>query len=540
MLAILMGRLALRGGFYAACAGAGAVLVLKFYPLDIDFLPWAACAIAAAAALAALVGLFAAPGLNAAAIETDRRSGLAERLSTALALAPQAETNAVVKAVQKDATAHAAGLDVGKLFRFESPWEGRYLSVPLLVLVACHLALPEFDLWGRRASIRERKEQLALMTRQAAKLRDIKEKMAKGAGDSKDWGDLEANFEQTAQELTRPKMTRPKAMAKLSKLAQALEQRRQRLAGKGAATLPKALERRLKLTKRLAEAMNAGKMGDAAKELRSLAQKLADGSLSAKAREQLKQELAAVAEALLKQNPGLAKALAEAAEKLTDNEVAQAADALRDAGLDMKELQQMLQQIDKMDRAIAQLAQLKKDLGGQGPFAICRGCGCPIQCDNALCDKMAGGECPLGGQCPHACGFCPACRAAGLCDGMCVGVAGRGAMQGKGKGGKGPGMRGPGQGRGGEVGDMPDADTDFEPSKIKGMHDKAKPLGLFFTRGAGKKGKSKVKATAVVRELRQAAQDALAKERIPAGHKRYIRQYFNTIEPDKKRIKDER
>ena len=94
---------------------------------------------------------------------------------------------------------------------------------------------------------------------------------------------------------------------------------------------------------------------------------------------------------------------------------------------------------------------------------------------------------------------------------------------------------GAGQGEGGEVGDLPNADADFEPSKIKGAHGKAKPLGLFFTRGAGKKGKGKVQASAVVRELRQAAEDALAKERIPAGHKRYIRQYFDTIEPDKAR-----
>ena len=85
------------------------------------------------------------------------------------------------------------------------------------------------------------------------------------------------------------------------------------------------------------------------------------------------------------------------------------------------------------------------------------------------------------------------------------------------------------------MGELPDPNVDFEPSKIKGMQDKAKPLGLFFTRGAGKKGKSKVKAVEVVREFRQAAEDALTKERIPAGYKNYIRQYFNTIEPEKKR-----
>ena len=87
---------------------------------------------------------------------------------------------------------------------------------------------------------------------------------------------------------------------------------------------------------------------------------------------------------------------------------------------------------------------------------------------------------------------------------------------------------------GGEVGLLRDDPVDFKPSKIKGMRSKSKPLGIYFTRGAGKVGKSKVKQTQVVREFKAAAEEALTRERIPQGYKNYIRQYFNTIEPEKK------
>lgn len=544
MLLLKMGRFALRGAFYSACLAAVCALTLKFHPVEFDpYLSssWSTLgsslgAIALVSVLSALTAFFAIPTLAAAAVETDQRSGLAERLSTAMALAARAETDPVVRAVERDAVAHAAQIRVGQLFRFEWPWEGRYLSLPLIALVAA-LALPEFDLWERREEIEQHKELLALMSKQAAKLKDIKDKIAEGAGDDKEWDDLEAQFDQAAQELTKPKMTKPKAMAKLSKLAQALEERRQKLAGKGKNKLPRDLERKLELTKKVAEAMNKGDLEAAAEELQKLAEKLADGDLSDELKQKLTNELKALMDALQKKNPELAKALAEAAEKLSDNDLAQAAKSLRDAGLNLKELQQMLDQIQKMDMALAQLAKLKKDLGDKkGPHSVCRGCGTQLQCESPLCDKLAGGECPMGDKCPHAKGFCSACTAMGMQYAQLYGMEGMGqGGKGKGKGGKGGGMGGPGRGRGGEVGELPDPNVDFEPSKIKGMQDKAKPLGLFFTRGAGKKGKSKVKAVEVVREFRQAAEDALTKERIPAGYKNYIRQYFNTIEPEKKR-----
>jgi len=95
-------------------------------------------------------------------------------------------------------------------------------------------------------------------------------------------------------------------------------------------------------------------------------------------------------------------------------------------------------------------------------------------------------------------------------------------------------MGGPGQGRGGWMAGIEDPSVKFQATKIKGERTKAKPLGVFFTRGAGKKGKSTVKAMPVIQEFKQAAEDALTRERIPAGYKSYIRRYFSTLEAEKK------
>ena len=519
LFAISAGRFALRGAFYAACATALFIVALKFYPLDMEPLPWSLWAIGAAAVLAGASAALAMATREQAAVEIDLRAGLAERLSSALTLAPRSAGDPVVQAVQRDAEACAARVNVRRLFPFDWPWEGRYLAVPLAALLVCHFALPDIDPLGRKAEIKQRKERQALLAKQAAALAEIKKQVVQGVSSKdKNLGKLEQDFDQVADELKKPGMTKPKAMAKLSKLADALQERRRQLAQQMTPKLPRALERRLQVAKKAAEAMNKGDMAEAGKQLEQLAKKLTEGELSPKDLEKLKAELADLAGALQKTNPDLAKALAQAAEKLDAQDVAQAAQKLADAGLKLEELQEMLDQLAAMDAALAQVQKLQKDLGQQDKHSVCRGCGMPLHCDHPLCDAAAGGDCPLGKDCPFSAGFCPNCGAA------CAG--------------KGPGMGKRGQGQGRALGVPPDTPTDVEPTKVKGMRSKAKPIGMYFTRGAGKAGKSKVKASAVLRELKASAEEALIKERIPQGQKEYIRRYFDTIEPEMKQARD--
>jgi len=533
LLAHAAGQFALRGAFYAACAGGAVVLGFKFYPFDVNPLPVALWAIAAAALVAGACAHCVRPTIEQAAVETDIRAGLAERLSTALTLADQAESNPVVQAVQRDAQARAGTVDVRQHFPFEWPWEGRYLAIPIVALLVVHFALPDIDPWGRKAAIRERKDREALLAKQAAKLAQLKRKVVKGTtGKDRELEKIEQEFDQLAEELKTPGMTKPRAMAKLSKLADALERRRKNLGKQAAPKLPRALERRLKIAKKIAEAMNKDDLKDAAEQLKDLAQKLNEGKLDKGKLEQLKQELKDMADALQKTNPELAKALKQAAQQLTAEDVAKAAQKLADAGMKMEELQEMLKQMQDMEQALAQVAKLQKQLGHHKHYTRCRGCGKPLHCNNPLCDAAAGGECPSGKQCPFESGFCPECTALGAAIAMMG--QGQGGGKGKGKGGKGGGMHGPGRGKGGDWGELPDVDVDFQATKIKGMRSKAKPLGVYFTRGAGKAGKAKAQAVEVVREFRAAAEEALVKERIPQGHKDYIRKYFDTIQPEKK------
>ncbi len=532
-----IGRRAWQGAFYAACAAALAALALKFYPLCLRPLPWLLAAVGVGAALAACAAALHPPSLDQAALELDLRAQLAERLSSARLLAAEADGNPAARAVLRDAEARAAGLDVASLFPFPWPREARWLAAPLAALLLVELALPVFDPWGRRAALREAEERQALLESQAEQLLLVKRRVVpRGRQPDKDAQEIAQEIDAAVKAFRAPNMTRAKAMARLSRLADMLERRRDQLARNAPPNLPRSLERRLTLARAFARAMAKGQLKAAARQLNLLADKLAKGEIKPKEAPRLKEELKALAKEIRKTNPKLAKALAEAAGKLSAKDIQQAAKTLAKAGASLKELKEMLQQLREMDAALAKVAKLQKQLGRKHRYTRCRICGRPLHCDNPLCDAAAGGECPLGDRCPFICGVCPECRALGLAIAALGELRDEGQGQGQGEGrgqgrpGRGGGMQGPGRGRGGHWGELPEEKVQMEATRIRGMRSNAKPLAVYFTRGAGRKTPSKVKAAAVARRFRAAAEEALAKERIPQSEKEFIRRYFNTIE----------
>ena len=91
--------------------------------------------------------------------------------------------------------------------------------------------------------------------------------------------------------------------------------------------------------------------------------------------------------------------------------------------------------------------------------------------------------------------------------------------------------RGKGRGRGRGLRPRGAADgTQFEKSKVKGQLGKGPILGAFTVKGLPPKGNTNVEYSDVVTRYKEAAEEALDKERIPANYRDLVRDYFESIE----------
>lgn len=93
-------------------------------------------------------------------------------------------------------------------------------------------------------------------------------------------------------------------------------------------------------------------------------------------------------------------------------------------------------------------------------------------------------------------------------------------------------MGGAGRGQGNQVGDLPEADVDFDPSKLPGPMTQGKMLASVTQRGAPEtdgKTSTQVMEGAFV-SARQEAEQALTQEEIPKGSKEFVRQYFGATD----------
>ncbi|MBI5368350.1 MAG: hypothetical protein HZA54_15045 [Planctomycetes bacterium] len=96
--------------------------------------------------------------------------------------------------------------------------------------------------------------------------------------------------------------------------------------------------------------------------------------------------------------------------------------------------------------------------------------------------------------------------------------------------GNGPGMGGGGIGDGGEAEENPGQKVGFDKTKIKGQFKKGEILGTLFVKGAPIKGEAKREFTDAMNSTIQESTDALAKEDIPAGYKKLVKDYFDSVE----------
>jgi hypothetical protein len=280
---------------------------------------------------------------------------------------------------------------------------------------------------------------------------------------------------EVGNELERGEITQKQALARLTDLRAALEQRQDALMQSNPIPKLAANTKNLGAMQEIADAIDKGALGEAADKMRKLQQRLREGNLTEKEAQAIGKDLEKLAELLKGGNPALADALCQAGLCMSGKNAVAALEALKSAELTLEELAELLDQLDRLAKA-------------------CRGLG-----------RCCGGQC--GG----------------------IGAWKPGASDRFGSG-----MGGPGRGRGGGVGELPDVNAAFKPSMLPGQLTDGSLLLSVEQRAAPEEGAepSADYIEAAFIQARQQAEQAIEKEEIPRGAREFVRQYFGTMESE--------
>lgn len=506
--------------FLVASVLSAAVLAAKivFFPRMIDYLLYgAACgtAMAAAYALAA-----ARTRAFAAAIAADEKLGLAERLSTALAVA--ADASPVAQAVVEDARAAAARVKAAGQFPVSLPEKWWRLAAAIAILAAV-FALPQFDAFGRRAAfLRHEKDKQEA----AAEVKKFKKEIAvlKKVMANKDLQAMEAinDLESKLADIEKQGLTKKDTLAALSGPMEKLTERMKDIA--------KSMSKEAQANQAAqARADQKKALADAKAQLEKMTQALQKGELTKAQKDEMAKALDQLAQQMSKA-PGksaeMAQQLAKAAQDLKSGNSAQAQEAMQQA---MQTAASALPGIESplalRDKAGQQGQQSQSQVSGLSGQMTAADAAREIQ---TMADAMKGvGEFKQGLTGDKCMSTQEALAQLQAASARWASQAGTAAGLRPGKGG---GMGGPGQGRGNVWPLGPDAGSKMASSAVGGAMHPGKMLASYYTEGSNIKNESKAELQQVVLESKQRAKDALTDQRVPRAYEKTVREYFESLD----------
>lgn len=282
-----------------------------------------------------------------AAVLTDRRLGLQERLSSALDFMGTAGQDPMAEALVADATERSAGIDVRAAYPVHAPRETRYLAAALAVLLGA-VFLPGLSIFQ---SARQRAENEAIKA-EGERIVHIAKEMRKAA-DKQNIAVAQRvaqNMEQLGKQMRSGQIGKKAALVKLNKLTKDVKEAQKALAAKtakkslaqaaeelknaakGAASDPKDADAAKRL-KEMADALAKNDMDQAAKLLQQMANDAASGKLSKQQMESMAKQAEQMAKAMSgTQLQQAANQLQQAAQQLRQQQTASAAQQMRQAG----------------------------------------------------------------------------------------------------------------------------------------------------------------------------------------------------------------
>ncbi len=498
--------------FLASALACVWLFLTKLFPMLGDPVPIFFGLTAAGVLAASVLAILRRPSLVRAALEADERLTLHERLTSSYELA--GSEGPMVDALHRDARAYLQRVNIERAFPYLVPRYGRWLVVPLLVFGLANMLLPEFDLLGHREreaeararaqAVRVKADRLKFAVRPLKQLSDDKSAaLAEAAG----------AVERVAERMEAQEINEKQALAKLTNLSKELVKQREQMRMDNPVPKLAGDTAKLGMTRDIANDIQRGKFEDAANKTRKLLDKMKRDDMDRHEREKLADELKELSEMLGGKESKMGRMLAEAAESLDAGSLKNAVQSMSMMELSLDELASVLEQLGRLDLALAELADWQRSM--LGPSEFCRFCGMPLK------------PCGIAG--------CKGCRPGHCCFGMCSSCyAGIGGMWAEGEGGIGGGMGFAGHGRGGMTGELPDVNVGFTPALAPGAMTKGKLLANILQRSAPDEDAEAtvdyVRGAFV--QIRQEAEQALTKEEIPPGSKEFVRQYFGSIEPD--------
>ena len=492
---IRFSELLLRCLFYSLVAAVLAVVVIKVTPLRYSPLWLLAGFSLASLPLAVVLFLFSPVTMFEAAVIADQRLRLKERLSSALEVVSTGEsqddelTREWREVLVSEANQAGRGINPRRNFPFRSSREGRYLWLPLVVVLTVTFLLPEVD-WSADKKAQASTELQENAARELKKLaeRQLLFKRERKEQQSTKTERISKEIQDLARELSAGKIERREMMSRLAKLTDSIKQQRATLAQRQPEIRKLESTLQAKLTAPLAEALLEDDYATAAFKLSELKKLLDQGKMSDADMNRLSAELGKLSE-LLGGDSALAKSLGEAlktaALNLKAKDLAGALSALDLAGMNIEDLKDLLAQIAMLDEWMIGVGACRASIAGAtGPFVLCPFCG------------------------------------GGNCGGRCVGA-------GIGFGG----MGGPGRGRGGRA-PFTETDTTLLPDRVSGQFQDAPILGSVLVDGLPARGEASVEFSDVVLQSRQAAEDALNRENVPLTYRSSVRRYFDALETE--------
>ncbi len=407
--------------FFALVIALGAIVLDKFRPTGVAPWIWGVGALGVGVLAASCWAVIRGRGPVDAAIEIDRRFGLKERVSSAIAMSDEERESPLGRALVADAARRVRRIDVGEHFTI-SP--GRQILLPLIpAVIAVLVALFVGPLRSNRAQATTDPAVKKQIEKSSDSLRQKLVEQRKRAQEQglKDAQDLFKRLEEGTEDLAkRSKGDRRQALVKLNDLSREVKQRRQELGG--AEQVRKQLGQLKQIEEgpadKFLEAVKQGEFSKALQELDQLKSKLADAKLSdeekeklARQLEQMRDKLEKLAEAQREAEEDLERRIQQArqagrqgeADKLQEqldqlrqqrpqmdqiqnmaNKMGQCAQCLRDGQLkdagnmldglqaDVQNLQEQLQELDMLNEAMGQLGQCRDQMN----CAKCGGAGC--------------------------------------------------------------------------------------------------------------------------------------------------------------------